>query len=624
MSTVLSSITGPEKLNELSQGELDQLCNELRQSIIDTVSQQGGHLASNLGVVELTVALHRVFESPKDKIIFDVGHQAYTHKLLTGRGEAFGTLRSYGGISGFPRREESEHDIYDAGHSSTSISSAVGLARARDIQNEDYNVVAVIGDGAMTGGMCYEAMNDAGNMNSRLIVILNDNEMSISRNVGGIASHLTRLRSSAGWRGTKTAVKHGIEHIPIIGVPLAKRVEQFKNTFKHFFTHGELFESLGFRYLGPIDGHDLPMLERVLSEAKLVTDIPLLIHVITQKGHGYELAERKPEKFHGVAPFFAENGVKRELSPQPGTAKVVGDTLCDMAQDDKRIVAVTAAMSAGTGLSAFSKKFPKRFFDVGIAEQHALTMSSGLARGGLRPYFVVYSSFLQRGYDQIIHDICLQKLPVCILVDHAGLVGEDGSTHHGVFDVSFLQSAPDITILAPRDIHQLRQMLLASAAFEGPSAIRYIKEGIDMSEAFPVGEYQHGKWETLITGDDLNIICHGRMVSHGVEVSKLLSDQHISCGVINATCIKPMDETCLHQLCQASSRIITLEEVVCHGSLGESIDRFCVENGYSSPMDNICLDDRFITHGTMDTLLNECGLMPSQVAERIMHKMEKQ
>ena len=624
LDSILSQLSGPEDLKNLNITQLEQLSGEVRQVIIDTVSQQGGHLASNLGIIELTIAIHSVFESPKDKIIFDVGHQAYVHKLLTGRFPQFSTLRSYGGISGFPRRCESEHDIYDTGHSSTAISCALGLARARDLRGEDYHVVAVVGDGAMTGGMCYEAMNDAGSANSRLIVILNDNEMSISKNVGALATHLTRLRSSAGWRGTKQAVKHGLEQIPVVGSGLARHVENFKNTFKHFFTHGELFESLGFRYLGPIDGHDIGTLMQVLNEAKQVRDVPLLIHVITQKGHGYDLAERKPEKFHGIAPFYSENGVKRKEDARPVAAQIVGETLMEMAKTDERIVAITAAMAAGTGLSGFAKAFPARFFDVGIAEEHALTMSSGLAQGGLKPYFVVYSTFLQRGYDQIIHDICLQKLPVRILVDHAGLVGEDGATHHGIFDLAFLNTIPSMTVLAPRDVNELRAMLRWSAGFDAPCAIRYAKEGIDLANKAPFHGFTWGKWELIREGSDVTVLAHGRMVSHALTAAALLEKSGVHCGVINASTLKPIDTQTLDSLCAQNIPLVVLEETVPAASLGETVCSYLqLRKQGKLLLDHICLEDAFVTHGSMEALLTQCGLMPEQIAARIVRALKE-
>jgi len=405
--TILPTIDGPQDVRRLSTEQCQTLAGEIRQTIIDTVSRQGGHLASNLGDVELTIALHRTFESPKDKIIFDVGHQIYTHKLLTGRQEQFGTLRSYRGMSGFPCRAESEHDLFDTGHSSTAISMALGLARARDLKGEDHHVVAVVGDGALTGGMCYEAMNDAGNGKSRLIVILNDNEMSISKNVGALSAHFRDLRASASWYGSKKHIRQDIERIPLLGKPAAKIIKKMKDMIKSAVTEGELFEALGFRYLGPFDGHNIEEMTHVFEEAKQVSDTPLLIHVITRKGNGYDLAERQPEKFHGVAPFRVENGLRRKESSHESAAQAAGKGLVAIAAEDQRVCAITAAMAGGTGLSEFETYYPDRFFDVGIAEQHAVSMAAGLARAGLRPYFAVYATFLQRAYDQIVHDVCL-------------------------------------------------------------------------------------------------------------------------------------------------------------------------------------------------------------------------
>ena len=454
---ILPEISGPDDVKRLDAKQLDELAAELRQTIIDTVSRQGGHLASNLGDVELTIALHRAFNSPTDKLVFDVGHQIYTHKLLTGRQEQFKTLRSYHGMSGFPCREESEHDLFDTGHSSTSISMALGLARARDLNHEDYHVVAIVGDGALTGGMCYEAMNDAGNGHTRLIVVLNDNEMSISKNVGALSEYFKHLRASASWYGSKKRIRDKLTRVPLIGKPLARAIENAKNMVKSVTTGGEMFEALGFRYLGPFDGHNIEEMTHVFEEAKQVQDMPLLIHVITKKGHGYDLAERQPEKFHGVAPFRVENGMKRSQSSKESAAQAAGKELMNMAAEDARVVAVTAAMAGGTGLTEFASYYPSRFFDVGIAEQHAVSMAAGMARGGYRPYFAVYSTFLQRAYDQIVHDVCLQNLPVCILSDHVGLVGDDGKTHHGVLSVPMLMSIPNLTLLAPRDTRQIRQ-----------------------------------------------------------------------------------------------------------------------------------------------------------------------
>jgi len=623
----LCDIHGPEDLKKLTLPECDALAKEIRQTIIDTVSRQGGHLASNLGNVELTIALHRVFESPKDKLLFDVGHQVYTHKLLTGRQDIFGSLRSYQGMSGFPCRAESEHDLFDTGHSSTAISMALGLARARDLRGEDHHVVAVVGDGAMTGGMCYEAMNDAGNGKSRLIVILNDNEMSISKNVGAMSNYFKHLRASASWYSGKKRIKHRLESIPVMGKPLAGMVEKAKNMVKSVVTGGAMFEALGFRYLGPFDGHNIEQLTHVLEEAKQISDMPVLIHVITKKGHGYDLAEQKPEKFHGVAPFRVENGMKRSQSSKESAAQVAGKALVALAAENPRVAAVTAAMSGGTGLNEFEKHYPERFYDVGIAEQHAVSMAAGLARAGIRPYFAVYSTFLQRAYDQIVHDVCLQNLPVCILSDHVSLVGDDGKTHHGVLSVPMLLSIPNLTLLAPRDTKSICEAIHLSASIEGPCVIQYPKDGIEPYAEDVRGEaLAVGRWQSLLETDDTTncvVLAHGRMVKHALEAAKQLEAQDgIKVGVIDAWSLKPMDMGCLKALFEKKTALITAEEGELIGGFGSEIARICVEHGAAAPLDVIGLPNRFITHGSMDQLLEECGLMPEQIAQRVKAALE--
>ena len=616
---VLAGIHGPEDVKRLSGEECRTLATELRQTIIDTVSRQGGHLASNLGDVELTIALHRAFNSPTDKLIFDVGHQIYAHKLLTGRQAQFGTLRSYGGMSGFPCRAESEHDLFDTGHSSTAISMALGLARARDLQKEDYHVVAVVGDGALTGGMCYEAMNDAGNGHTRLIVVLNDNEMSISRNVGALSTYFKHLRASASWYGGKKRIRGRLMRIPLLGKPVVRLIERAKDMVKSVMTEGELFEALGFRYLGPFDGHNIDELTHVFEEAKQVTDTPLLIHVITKKGHGYDLAERQPEKFHGVAPFRVENGLKRNQSARESAAQAAGKALMALAAEDKRIVAITAAMAGGTGLSGFAEYFPDRFFDVGIAEQHAVSMAAGLARAGMRPYFAVYSTFLQRAYDQIVHDVCLQNLPVCILSDHVALVGDDGKTHHGVLSVPMLQSIPNLTLLAPRDTQAIRDAVRLSAALDGPCVIQYPKDGIERyAEELEGAPLAVGRWQTLREGDACTILAYGRMTKHAMLAAKLLSEQEgIELGVIDCWSIQPMDMACLERLFARGARLITLEEGELTGGFGSEVARLCVAHGATEPLAILGLPHRFIAHGTVDQLLEECSLMPEQIARQV-------
>lgn len=625
--TYLTGIHGPEDVKKLSIEECGLLAKEIRQTIIDTVSQRGGHLASNLGDVELTIALHRAFSSPRDKIIFDVGHQMYTHKLLTGRQEIFSSLRSYQGMSGFPCHAESEHDLFDTGHSSTAISMGLGLARARDLKDEDYHVVAVVGDGALTGGMCYEAMNDAGNGKSRLIVILNDNEMSISPNVGALSGYFKHLRASASWYGGKKRIKHYLNRIPLLGKPAAAMIEKAKDMVKSLVTEGEMFEALGFRYLGPFDGHNIDEMCHVFEEAKQVSDTPLLIHVITKKGYGYDLAERQPEKFHGVAPFRVENGMKRSKSSGPSAAQAAGKALLENAAKDSRIVAITAAMAGGTGLSEFAEHYPERFFDVGIAEQHAVSMAAGMARAGMKPYFAVYSTFLQRAYDQIVHDVCLQNLPVTILSDHVALVGDDGKTHHGVLSVPMLLSIPNLTLLAPRDTQSIRDSIRLVRDVNGPCVIQYPKDGIEpYAEEIHGNPLQVGRWQTLRETDKRDncvVLAYGRMVKHAMEAAQMLHDQaglHI--GVVDCWSLKPMDMECLGRLFGSKTRLITIEEGELIGGFGSEIARLCAEHGAAAPLDVIGLPNRFIAHGTVDQLLQECGLMPEQLAERIKKALE--
>ena len=613
---ILPHISGADDVKKLSDESCAELATEIRQTIINTVSRQGGHLASNLGDVELTIALHRVFNSPIDKLIFDVGHQTYAHKLLTGRLDQFGTLRSYHGMSGFPCRAESEHDWFDTGHSSTAISMALGMARARDLHHENYHVVAIVGDGALTGGMCYEAMNDAGDSHTRLIVVLNDNEMSISRNVGALSNYFKHLRASASWYGGKKRIRSVLERVPLVGGKLAYGIEKVKNMVKSVTTGGELFESLGFRYLGPFDGHNLKEMTHVFEEAKQITDTPVLIHVVTKKGYGYDLAECQPEKFHGVAPFRVENGIRRKQPSGESAAQAAGKALVAMGAEDPRVVAVTAAMSGGTGLSEFSVYYPDRFFDVGIAEQHAVSMAAGLARGGYRPYFAVYATFLQRAYDQIVHDVCLQDLPVCILADHAGFVGDDGKTHHGVLSVPMLLSIPQLTLLAPRDTQQIREAVRATLALEGPSVVLYPKDGIA-----PFGpqnsQFEVGRWQRLRPGTDFVMLAFGRMSLHAVQAAQILEKRGIDIGVIDCCSLKPMDMDCLQGLFDCGAKLITLEEGELIGGFGAEIARQCVEHGAPEPVLIMGLPNRFITHGSVSQLLEECGLMPEQIADRV-------
>lgn len=612
----LEDIHSPQDIKNLSYGELEILAKEIRKEIVDTVSKRGGHLASNLGVVELTMALHRVFDTPQDKIVFDVGHQSYVHKLLTGRYNLFHTLRGFGGLSGFPKRNESEYDVFETGHASTAISAALGLARARDLLGQDHHVIAVVGDGALTGGLCYEALNDAGNSETRLIVILNDNEMSIAPNVGALSRHLTDIRISKGWTSAKKNVKQHLEKLPKV-YRITKRA---KDMIKSIFVDEGFFSALGFHYFGPIDGHDLKSLEHTL---KLVKDYdqPVVIHVLTKKGYGYDKAEEMPEAFHGTPPFYVETGDVRKVRTLPSFGKVMATELTDMAKQDPRIVAITAAMPSGTGLSIMEESLPNRVLDVGIAEEHAVTMAAGMATGGMKPYFAVYASFFQRSFDQVIHDVCMQHLPVTFLLDRAGLVGEDGATHHGVYDMASLLPIPGMTVLAPRDLGELRCMIRWSGSFQAPLAIRYGRQSVDLSDRYPCTEFTIGKWEQMESGKDCVLLAVGSMVESALEVRELLMKHHIGAEVINCSTVKPMDEDLIRRL--ATKPMITMEEHVLTGGFGSAVSSFCVSEELQGPMMSFGIPDMYVQHGRREQLLKYLGLTPRQIAQRIRITLEE-
>lgn len=613
---MLEKIKSSADLKKLNHDELQSLCAEVRRELIQTVSENGGHLASNLGVVELTVALHRVFDTPGDKIVFDVGHQSYVHKMITGRYEKFGTLRKYGGISGFPKRDESEYDCFETGHASTAISAALGLARARDFRKENHHVIALTGDGAMTGGMCYEALNDAGNTDTQLTVILNDNEMSIAPNVGALSSYLTHLRISSGYQSAKKRVRK-ISRIPVIGKMIYQPIHNTKRVLKSMVMRNKdlgFFEALGFQYFGPIDGHDLKSLEETLRQAKNYKG-PCVIHVLTIKGYGYEQAEKKPEKFHGTPPFYIETGNRMKKPEDPSAGHRMADQLSEMAKTDPRIVAITAAMPLGTGLDHFAEKFPKRLIDVGIAEEHAATMAAGMAAGGMRPYFAVYSSFFQRCFDQMIHDVSMQRLPVVFLLDRSGIGGEDGQTHHGVFDFAALLPVPGITVLSPCDANELCAMIRWTAKQDGPVAIRYGKDGGCMPETEKT-EFVPGKWKTVSAGKDMILLATGSMVRIGLQVSEILKESDTEAGVVNCSSIKPLDEEYLKKM-DPRVPVITLEEHMTTGGFGEYVTEKCRMLGINEPADCIGVPDRFIAHGSHDRLLEDAGLSPERIAKRI-------
>ncbi len=612
----LEDIHSPQDIKNLSYGELEILAKEIRKEIVNTVSKRGGHLASNLGVVELTMALHRVFDTPQDQIVFDVGHQSYVHKLLTGRYNLFHTLRGFGGLSGFPKRNESEYDVFETGHASTAISAALGLARARDLLGQDHHVIAVVGDGALTGGLCYEALNDAGNSETRLIVILNDNEMSIAPNVGALSRHLTDIRISKGWTSAKKNVKQHLEKLPRV-YRITKRA---KDMIKSIFVDEGFFSALGFHYFGPIDGHDLKSLEHTL---KLVKDYdqPVVIHVLTKKGYGYDKAEEMPEAFHGTPPFYVETGDVRKAGTLPSFGKVMATELTDMAKHDPHIVAITAAMPAGTGLSIMEESLPNRVLDVGIAEEHAVTMAAGMATGGMKPYFAVYASFFQRSFDQVIHDVCMQHLPVTFLLDRAGLVGEDGATHHGVYDMASLLPIPGMTILAPRDLSELRCMVRWSGTFRAPLAIRYGRQSVDLSEHYPCTAFTLGHWEQMEQGQDCVLLAVGSMVEIALAVRELLMKHHIEAEVINCSTVKPMDEEMLRRL--AKKPMITLEEHVLTGGFGSAVSSFCVSEELQGPIMSFGIPDMYVQHGRREQLLKYLGLTPRQIAQRIRITLEE-
>lgn len=611
LTNYLSNISSVSDMKKLSDQELHLLADEIRSFLIEHISKTGGHLASNLGVVEMTLALHSVFDSPKDKMIWDVGHQAYVHKILTGRKHLFHTLRKYKGLSGFPKRSESEHDIIDTGHSSTSISAGYGMACARDLQGGDYSVISIIGDGALTGGMAFEALNHAGHSDTNFIVVLNDNEMSISQNVGGLSSYLNRLRTDPAYFKIKLDVESLLTKIPAIGKAVFKTAEKAKDSIKYFLVPGILFEELGFTYLGPVDGHNIKELKMVFKRAKNIEG-PVLIHVLTKKGKGYSYAEENPDKFHGISPFDIETGsIIPSGSGRPSYSAVFGNRLVSLAKDDPSIVAITAAMPSGTGLNEFAKIYPRRFFDVGIAEQHAVTFAAGLALNGMRPFFPVYSTFLQRAYDQIVHDICLQNLPVVFCIDRSGLVGNDGETHHGVFDISFLSHIPNMTLLAPKDGKELECMLSFAAAYQGPIAIRYPRgESDNFSAATIDPEINPLKAEILTEGNDLCIIAIGNMVRTAYDAAEILRSQDIHCKVVNARAIKPLDHETLLQACEGIKHIITLEDHVITGGFGSLVLNLFnrKQDMQEKQIRNLGLPEAFIEHGDVEELMEQYGI----------------
>ncbi|MCI6011817.1 MAG: 1-deoxy-D-xylulose-5-phosphate synthase [Firmicutes bacterium] len=623
----------PEDLKTMTPHEMELLACAIREFLINKVSETGGHLASNLGIVELSLALHRVFDSPKDKIIWDVGHQSYVHKILTGRANQFDSLRQFGGLSGFPKSYESAHDVYDTGHSSVSISVAAGMAAARDLKKENYDVIAVIGDGSLTGGLAYEGLNNIGASKSKVIVVLNDNGMSISPNIGGISQHLGKLRTSKGYLGAKRFVKDRVASIPNIGKNIASGLAEFKNDLKYSImdSGGVLFEELGFTYFGPVDGHDLEALIDVLDRVRNLNE-PVLVHVITRKGKGYRNAEKDPGKFHGIGPFDRTTGVLKTRSEKPTFSSLMGKFAVDLAENDPRITAITAAMRDATGLGLFAQRFPERFFDVGIAEEHAITFAAGMAKSGMRPLVAIYSSFLQRGYDQLLEDICLQNLPVVFLVDRAGCVGADGETHHGIFDLSYLRQIPGMTVLTPKDGNQLEAMMKYALLLDGPCAIRYPRGEADYDRQI-CSVYSGKNIRTLEPAPGsqcIDIWAVGTMHQCGEEVCRLLKEHGYRAGLVDVTCVKPLDLALFREDCKL---LVTLEDNTLEGGFGEKMatelasaseheKHRLVRRTQHSRILRFGWPDAFIEHGSVSQLQQKYGLSPEKITERICEEIE--
>ncbi len=625
MGKLLPTILSPKDIKSLNNSQLTRLGTEIRHFLIEALSQTGGHLASNLGVVELTLALHYCFDTPKDKIIWDVGHQSYVHKILTGRQDGFKSLRQSDGMSGFPKRDESKHDAFGTGHSSTSISAAMGMATARDLKGEKNAVIAVIGDGSMTGGMSFEALNHAGRGNTNLIVILNDNEMSISENVGGLSKYLNKIRIDENYLAAKADIEKILKRIPVVGATMVKAVRKAKESLRMLLLPGELFQELGFTYIGPIDGHNIEELLKVLSKAKKMKG-PILIHLKTTKGKGYCFAEDEPEKYHGVSPFVPETGTWVSTKAPDNYSGAFGQSLIQMAKKDKKIVAITAAMPDGTGLSSFGKLFPKRFVDVGIAEQHAVTFAAGLAIEGYKPVVAIYSTFLQRAYDQIIHDVCIQKLPVIFAIDRGGIVGEDGATHQGVFDLSFLSHIPNMSIMAPKNYAELKYMLEFAATYKGPIAIRYPRgnEGkqVALIDTQPIA---YGKSEILQEGKQVAIIAIGKMVEVALGAARILKQKGITPYIINARFAKPIDQDTLATISEDLTDIFTLEDNMVSGGFGENLGIVLRNNNQFNHIQihSLGYPDEFIEHGSVHDIYQKYALDKKSIAETIYSQIHK-
>ncbi|MDO8886522.1 1-deoxy-D-xylulose-5-phosphate synthase [Candidatus Oleimmundimicrobium sp.] len=627
MAKILNKISYPSDLKKLSSNKLRDLAEEIREEIINVVSKNGGHLASSLGVVELTIGLHLALNCPEDKIVWDVGHQSYAHKILTGRRKKFKTLRQYNGISGFPKRSESKYDVFDTGHASNSISVALGLAEARKQRCGNETIVAVMGDGSLTGGEAYEGLNQAGHLGTPLIVILNDNEMSISNNVGAFSAYLSRIRFDPTLYKIREEIEERIikiiKNIPTIGAKVSQAAEGLKESFKHVIIPGMIFEELGFKYIGPIDGHKIDSVVSAINLAKEVKK-PVLIHVVTKKGKGYPPAEKCPDKFHGVGSFIIKTGESAIKDKKPTYTNFFGDAMVELASKNNRIVGITAAMSGGTGLSKFAEFFPDRFYDVGIAEQHAVTFAAGLALDGHLPVVAIYSTFLQRAFDQIIQDVCLQNLHVIFAVDRAGLVGEDGPTHHGAFDLTYLRQIPGMTVMVPKDEAELRNMLYTATKLNGPVAIRYPRGpvlGVKYSKRFK--KIKVSEAEIVKEGKDVCLLAIGRMVQKSYEACNVLEDMGISCTLVNARFVKPLDEKTISELAMKHKLIVSIEENTLLGGFGSSVLELLAAKGISVPFLQLGLPDNFITHGPINILLSENGLDGAGIVAAIKEKIKQ-
>lgn len=620
---ILEKIKKPNDIHKIPLEDFEPLAAEIRDFLIRSVSQTGGHLASNLGVVELTLALHNVLDFPEDKLIWDVGHQAYTHKILTGRKDEFNRLRKYGGMSGFPKRRESEYDCFDTGHSSTSISAGLGIISGNALNGDDSYVVSVIGDGALTGGMAYEALNNVSALHRNFIIVLNDNDMSISKNVGGMSKYLTNLRAGSAYIELKNGVVDQLNKIPKIGDKLVTKIRKTKSSIKQLVIPGMLFEDMGITYLGPVDGHDINGMVRVFNEAKNI-DHGVIIHVLTHKGKGYKYAEKYPDKFHGIAPFNPETGKVLDRPEKPSYTDVFSKAFMKLAEKDEKVVAICAAMPDGTGLKKFSELHPDRFFDVGIAEEHAVTFAAGLASTGFKPYVAIYSSFLQRAYDQILHDVCIQDLPVKFMVDRAGLVGGDGETHQGIFDLSYLSNIPNMNIIAPKNKYELADAVRFAADFSHPIAIRYPRgEAYDGLKEYRA-PIEYGRSEIIYREKDIALIAAGTMVKKAVEVRKCLKEQGYSVTLVNARFVKPIDEKCLETLSETHYLFVTMEENVVSGGFGETVLRYVNTMNKNIKVINIAIPNLYVEHGSIDILERESGIDSASIVNKIKDNVQHQ